>query len=79
MIDGQDEDCLHCEIWHAIKKYGDEHAGLCYEEVMESLADVVGDNIWIAKEHAGRMRKVFDERLKRRIALRNTAPGDLTA
>ena len=38
-------DCLHCDLWPVIKKFCTEHPGGCVEDVLDALADVIGDQL----------------------------------
>jgi hypothetical protein len=38
-------DCLHCDLWSVIKKFCAEHPNGCIEDVLNALADVIGDQL----------------------------------
>ena len=70
-----DDDCLHCEIWRVIRTYNERHKNLQFDDVMAALADVVGDNIWIAGKTGDRERTAIIERIDKRTAWRKKHGG----
>jgi hypothetical protein len=61
--------CLHCRVWSTIRQFCKEYPDGCVEDVIDALADVVGDQL--AGDGSYPLRenflKAFDDRVQTRI------------
>jgi hypothetical protein len=70
------DDCLHCMLWAAIGKFCREHPGHDSEDLLTSLAAVIGDQL-VSPGSAPLQDEFIDtinRRIKQRIAFKRRYP-----
>jgi hypothetical protein len=64
----EDQDCLHCVLWPVIRKFCAEHPNGYVTDVLDALADVIGDQL--ASEGSRPYQEEFILRVEKRIRKR---------